>query len=455
VPLHQLAVTPADVSGVRLGLALNAPAPPPLASCLLDHPDGGALLLGVLGASHVITVEHAAGRFSEQVSCTAGSLGVDLPERTDAPGYCLESRTETHDEASFRRLARELRERCAYEAGWLGGSFPGDVTGPVLDATLNASGGTGSSLKYVIPANAGANSSGNYWINFSDDLLTQFGQGGEFYVQWRQRFSPEFITTIYAGGGGWKQAIIGEGDNPGCTSSTAISKDQGGNCAFSCTQLEIVTQNILHREIPQMYHSCGVKDGNYEPLDVVTAGSSIHPQYATPDLTNCLYPGPYTTANCIPYQANQWMTFQVHVKVGTWYQNDHVYHYDSAIHLWIALQGQGSRLAIRSFGAGLVLIQTQQVEGKQNCQKGRLGRKERLQTKAVDSQIMFEFFNPLLDTRAPVVIGPQVLRTVRAVGNPDPEGVTGHLQQSASTGRLVIPNPLANYDKAPSFGPTP
>lgn len=132
MPLHQLAVAPSDVSEQRLGLALNAPAPPPLATCLLHHPDGGALLLGVLGASHVVTVEHAAGRFSEEVSCTARGLGVDLPERTAAPGYSLESRTDTYDEGTFRRLARDLRDRCARENGWLGGSFPGD------DAALTA-----------------------------------------------------------------------------------------------------------------------------------------------------------------------------------------------------------------------------------------------------------------------------------------------------------------------------
>ncbi|MGB8389391.1 DUF2617 family protein [Mycobacterium sp.] len=132
MPLHHLAVTPADVSGKRLGLALNAPAPPPLATCFLDHPDGGALRLGVLGASHVITVEHAAGRFSEQVSCTARSLGGDLPTRTAAPGYFLETRTDTYDEATFRRIAGELRERCEQGTGWLGGTFPGD------DAALTA-----------------------------------------------------------------------------------------------------------------------------------------------------------------------------------------------------------------------------------------------------------------------------------------------------------------------------
>jgi hypothetical protein len=135
VPLHQLAVAPADVDGTRLGLALNEPAPPLLASSRLHHPEGGALLLGVLGASHVVIVE---GHFSEQVSCTAGGDGVsgvkggDLPARADAGGYHLESRTATHDETTFRRLARQLRDDCAQKTGWLGGVFPGD------DAALTA-----------------------------------------------------------------------------------------------------------------------------------------------------------------------------------------------------------------------------------------------------------------------------------------------------------------------------
>ncbi|HVQ99849.1 MAG TPA: DUF2617 family protein, partial [Mycobacterium sp.] len=67
--------------------------------------------------------------FSEQVSC---DLGGELPERTHAPGYHLDSRIDVHDEATFRRLADRLRDRCARENGWLGGSFPGD------DAALTA-----------------------------------------------------------------------------------------------------------------------------------------------------------------------------------------------------------------------------------------------------------------------------------------------------------------------------
>lgn len=126
MPLYQLAVAPADVSGSTLRLALNAPAPPLLASHLLRHPDGSALRLGVLGASHLVTIEHADSSFSEQVSCTAGSDAGTLPERAEASGYSLESHTGTHDEAAFRRLARDLRDRCLAETGWLGGTFPGD-----------------------------------------------------------------------------------------------------------------------------------------------------------------------------------------------------------------------------------------------------------------------------------------------------------------------------------------
>lgn len=132
MPLHKLAVAPADVTGTGLGLALNAPAPPPLASSRLSHPGGGVLVLGVLGASHVITVEHPNYRFSEQVSCTARARGGDLPSHADAPGYRLECETTAHNETTFRAMARWLRKRCAHDTGWLGGSFPGD------DAALTA-----------------------------------------------------------------------------------------------------------------------------------------------------------------------------------------------------------------------------------------------------------------------------------------------------------------------------
>ncbi|MET4430605.1 MULTISPECIES: DUF2617 family protein [unclassified Mycolicibacterium] len=138
MPLHELAVIPADTSGARLRLSLNAPAPEPLASHQLRHPDGGTLMLGVLGASHVIAVEHPGTvsseqiSFSEQISCTAHTDRSTLPTEADAPGYRLKSSTVDHDQATFRALAADLRGHCARDQGWLGGSFPGD------DAALTA-----------------------------------------------------------------------------------------------------------------------------------------------------------------------------------------------------------------------------------------------------------------------------------------------------------------------------
>jgi hypothetical protein len=126
LPLHDLAVSPTDVSGAGLKLTLNAPAPRPLASCRLVHPNGGVLAIGILGASHVVAVEDTKQLFSEQISCIAHAEAAALPERAEAPGYRLTSTAVTHDEVSFRQLARRLRERCAHDRGWLGGAFPGD-----------------------------------------------------------------------------------------------------------------------------------------------------------------------------------------------------------------------------------------------------------------------------------------------------------------------------------------
>ena len=127
MPLHELLVTPTDVSDTGLRLTLNAPAPAPLATLRLDHPDGGAVELGILGASHVVNVAHAGSGFSEQISCATPAGGTGLPTHAKAPGYQLRTRTSRYDEARFRLLAARLRNHCATEPSWLGGSFPGDA----------------------------------------------------------------------------------------------------------------------------------------------------------------------------------------------------------------------------------------------------------------------------------------------------------------------------------------
>jgi hypothetical protein len=250
--------------------------------------------------------------------------------------------------AAYTRAESDLEARCAMpgvvrcftfdsQAEIAPYIYPG-ASAPVVDTSVKASGA--GSLRMTIASNSGANTSGGFSMNFTPGSLNvsgsnpypiQFGQGEEFYVQWRQRFAPEFLATHYVGGGGWKQAIIGEGDRTGVA-------------AYSCTQLEIVTQNTYQRGFPQMYHSCGGKDGQYEPLEEFSPPSDYKLQNAIPS-PYCLYSKP-TVPPCVGYKANQWMTFQVHIKVGTWYKNDGHYHRDSTIELWVAEEGQPSHLAI-------------------------------------------------------------------------------------------------------------
>jgi len=231
--------------------------------------------------------------------------------------------------------------------------YTGNLT-QTVDNAVKASGA--GSLKFTIASESTAGAAGYYARNFSDDRLTQFTEGEEFYIQWRQRFSPEMLTAAF-GGGGWKTIIIGAGDLPGGLpgDSTKIAK--------SCTQLEIVVTNGYYLNLPQMYHSCGIKDGRYEGLDVyastVIPGAPAYQilyQNAMPD-PYCFYNSTYD--GCYKFYADEWMTFQVQVKIGTWYKNDGNYLYDSTIRLWIAREGQPSQLVIdRSpeFNAGYDLV---------------------------------------------------------------------------------------------------
>ena len=218
------------------------------------------------------------------------------------------------------------------------------VYSPEIDTTVAASGR--GSLKFTVPAFSVANSSGQYWTDFTDDLSVQFdslvngdpsSKFDEFYIQWRQRFSPEMLVP-FKGSNGWKQVIIGEGDRPGHT-------------AWSCTNIDLVLENTGQFMMPRMYHSCGAKDDKYEGLEIQRGydmnGSGIFlPQNA---IGKCFLAHGFApkVPPCIGYKANQWMTFQVHVKVGTWYlDNSHKYHKDSTVQLWVAEEGKPAALVI-------------------------------------------------------------------------------------------------------------
>jgi hypothetical protein len=209
-----------------------------------------------------------------------------------------------------------------------------DYTRAVLDTSVKASGA--SSLKFTIPSVSGADSSGAFFTNFSSDLSTQFGANQEFYVQWRQRFSPEFIANKYAGDG-FKQVIVGTGDKPNQVYS-------------SCTALELVTFNHFDHGFPVMYNSCtgstshGAYDGFYESF-----GSYDFKLQNGRPAPYCLYSQSSTgylppNGNCFGYYANEWMTFQIHVKLGPRVNDEFQ---GSTIEMWIAREGKPSELVVK------------------------------------------------------------------------------------------------------------
>jgi len=231
------------------------------------------------------------------------------------------------------------------------GITTGDST-PVLDTSVKASGA--SSLKMTIPSNSAADTSGSYFANFSPDLSVQFTENAEFFVQWRQRFSPEFINTVYAGingnttSNGWKQIIISAGDQPGCTAANSA----GGNCRTSCTAIETVVQNGSLRKFPGMYNSCtgSSSHGAFDPFDQPFGSFDFKLQNARPS-PFCLYSQGQTnpttffppTGNCFGYFPNEWMTFQIRIKTGPRVNDEWT---NSFVTLWMAREGQPSQPVI-------------------------------------------------------------------------------------------------------------
>lgn len=214
------------------------------------------------------------------------------------------------------------------------GIMVGDVA-PRIDSSIKSS-GTGS-LMFTIPSNSGSGASGAYFANFSKDLSVQFGENREFFIQWRQRFSPEFLSTTYRGGG-WKQAIVGTGDQP-------------GKLYASCTALETVVQNVSQRGFAQLYNSCtgSTSHGPYDPFQEPLPHADFSLQNARPT-PYCLYSQGNTdpvsyfppVGNCFGYFPSEWMTFQIGIRTGPRVNDEFV---DSYVTLWIARENESSELA--------------------------------------------------------------------------------------------------------------
>ncbi len=317
-----------------------------LVSCFLSILGLGTLLNSLGARAHGYSSAATASSVSEagqtqepsnKAPEAANSLSQETPSAESAPGPAKQRndadfKARCHAPGVIRCIGFDSRSEIA-------GHIMPDSTGAVLpeiDNTVAASGR--GSLKFTVPAFSVANSSGQYWTDFTDDLSVQFdslvngdpkSKYDEFYIQWRQRFSTEMLQP-FKGSNGWKQAIIGEGDRPGQT-------------AWSCTNIDLVLEDSGQLGMPRMYHSCGVKDDKYEPLEIMQGydaeGSGVFSPQNAASAGKCrLYRGfAPKFPPCVGYKANQWMTFQVHVKVGTWYlDNSHKYHRDSTVQLWVA-----------------------------------------------------------------------------------------------------------------------
>lgn len=190
---------------------------------------------------------------------------------------------------------------------------------PLIDTSIKASGA--GSMRFDMPS--GTDAVGQWFTNFSPDLLTQFQAGGEFWIQWRQRFNDGYVNNIYAGGNGEGPKImdISAGDIPGCTPSTST------NCRSSNTDIEIIMQNAQQNGYPILYGGLVWSGGwgQYQAFadwsfSTVLNTQDQNMQNARPNPPGCYYHmyKDWRTlgGNCFGYYANEWMTFKMHVRLG-------------------------------------------------------------------------------------------------------------------------------------------
>lgn len=206
---------------------------------------------------------------------------------------------------------------------------------PVIDTAIKCSGA--GSLRFDIPTNTSSDPCGAWYANFSADLSVLYGENSEFYVQWRQRFNQAFLDTLFLdvtdpgrNQGGIKQLIVGTGDAPGVSPYDSTS----------CSDIDVVVQTYYQHRLPIMYNACGYYVGMYEHKD----GDYLL-QNQTP---SCLYTANQAqdasvNGSCFGWVANEWLTFQIGVKIGT--LNTTTRRWDnSEVKLWGGRAGKPSQL---------------------------------------------------------------------------------------------------------------
>ena len=196
----------------------------------------------------------------------------------------------------------------------------------------------GCSLKFSLLKGYVEGNPGWYDWNFSPDLSKTFGNGQEFYVQYRERLDPAMLNIAnFSGAAGFKDDIITEGD-----SATL----RAGDCSNSPGEV-VTTQSA--DGIPIVYHNCGFGGGAFaftqNGYQGITLPGIVDSNFLDQDAAGCPhYSGrstPSTEPTCWHYAGSEWFTIQMHIKIGTFNSPN------SVVELWLANEGQPAQLMER------------------------------------------------------------------------------------------------------------
>jgi hypothetical protein len=183
-----------------------------------------------------------------------------------------------------------------------------------LDTTTKASGGGALRFDLPPPPHSGANIAGR-WTNEGNPVFGRvFSENSTFYLQFRQRLSPEMVQDSWANST-WKNIII-HYDNQ------------------TCGAIELTTSNYYGSPLAQMNTDCGGR-GFWTTTDGSAWTDQLPKLMQQGDYMNCAYGTNYAT-NCLNWPANEWFTIYYKVHIGTWDQPN------SSVEAFVAREGATS-----------------------------------------------------------------------------------------------------------------
>lgn len=215
---------------------------------------------------------------------------------------------------------------------------------PSLDCTMAADGAC--SLKFTNTVGSFQGDAGWMEYNFSSNLATTFGEGQEFFVQYKIRLDAALLGAgALTNGEGLKHDIITEGD-----SATVFA----GDCLNSPAEVVTITDPAFAG--PMLYSNCGYSGGSYafmqQGYQPISLGGIASSNFLDQDAAGCPHYGgrgiPTSDPSCFLYTGDEWFTIQKHIRIGTWGQPS------SVIEAWLAHAGQPAVLISNAADAAIV-----------------------------------------------------------------------------------------------------